>query len=98
MQKKYSVIISPAAEKTIAKLDKPIRQRIQKYVNEKLEGCENPRKYGSALEGDLRTFWRYRVGNYRLVAEIKEEEIIILIVGVDKRNDIYKKKTTRKFQ
>ena len=95
---RYSVIISPAAEKDIAKLDKPIKQRVKKYIQEKLEGCENPRKYGSALEGELRTFWRYRVGNYRLVAEIKDDQVIILVVGVDKRNDIYKKKNIQKFK
>ena len=95
---RYSVIISPAAEKDIAKLDKPIKQRVKKYIQEKLEGCENPRKYGSALEGELRTFWRYRVGNYRLVAEIKDDQVIILVVGVDKRNDIYKKKNIQKLK
>ena len=95
---RYSVIISPIAEKDIAKLDKPIKQRVKKYIQEKLEGCENPRKYGSALEGELRTFWRYRVGNYRLVAEIKDDQVIILVVGVDKRNDIYKKKNIQKFK
>lgn len=95
---KYSVIISPNAEKDLAKLDKPIQERIKRYVQEKLEGCENPRKYGHALEGDLRTFWRYRVGNYRLVAEIQDDKVIILIIGVDKRNDVYKKKNIKKFK
>ena len=94
--KKYSVIFNPVAEKAFLKLDKPVQQRIQKYILRNLEGCENPRKYGSALEGDLRTFWRYRIGDYRLVAEIKDDEIIILVVGIDKRNDIYKKKSRQK--
>ena len=96
--KSYSVIISPAAEKTIAKLDKPVQQRIQKYLKDKLIGCENPRKYGKVLEGDLKNFWRYRVGDYRLVAEIQDDKILILIVDVDKRNDVYKKKNTRKLK
>ncbi len=51
--KNYSVVISPAAEKDIAKLDKPVQQRIKKYIQEKLTGCENPRQYGKVLEGDL---------------------------------------------
>lgn len=93
--KSYSVIISPAAEKIIAKLDKPVQKRIQKYLQDKLMGCENPRKYGKVLEGDLKNLWRYRVGDYRLVADIQDDKIIILIVSVDKRNDIYKKKNVR---
>ena len=47
-------------------------------------------KNGHALEGDLRTFWRYRVGDYRLVAEIFDDKILILIVNVDKRDSVYK--------
>ncbi|MBQ3451469.1 MAG: type II toxin-antitoxin system RelE/ParE family toxin [Selenomonadaceae bacterium] len=54
------------------------------------EGCENPRAKGKALEGEWEGYWRYRVGNYRLVAEIQDDKIIILIINVDKRNDIYK--------
>lgn len=93
--KNYQVDYTPAAKKALAGLDKSPRERIQKWIEKNLEGCENPRQYGESLEGDLRTFWRYRVGDYRLVAEIQDDKVIILIVGVDKRNDVYKKKNRR---
>ena len=96
--KSYSVIISPAAEKVIAKLDTTTQQRIKKYLQDKLIGCDNPRQYGKVLEGDLKNFWRYRVGDYRLIAEIQDDKVIILIVAVDKRNDVYKKKSRRKLK
>ena len=86
----YHVDILPQAQKTINKLDKKIRERISNWIDKSLEGCENPRKYGLALHGNLKGKWRYRVGDYRLIAEIHDEEILILIVDVDKRNDIYK--------
>ena len=88
--RKYHVDILPQAKKAIDKLDKKIRERISNWINKTLEGCENPRQYGLALHGTLKGKWRYRVGNYRLIAEIHDEEILILIVEVDKRNDIYK--------
>jgi len=46
--------------------------------------------FGKALKGNLGDYWRYRVGNYRLIAEINDEEIIIIIIGIGHRRDIYK--------
>ena len=88
--KKYKVAYKRRAQKFIEKLDKTIQERIKNWINKNLEGCENPRLHGHGLEGELRNFWRYRVGDYRLVAEIFDDQILILIVNVDKRNDIYK--------
>lgn len=88
--KKYDVKYSDNAEKVIEKLDAPIRKRIKKWIDENLRGCENPRWNGKPLHGNLADKWRYRVGKYRIVAEIHDDEILILIVDVDKRNDIYK--------
>jgi len=88
--KKYSVEFKPKVRKQIDKLDAPIRRRITQWIANNLEGCANPRFKGKALEGDWEGYWRYRVGNYRLIADIKDDKIIILIVNVDKRNDIYK--------
>lgn len=88
--KKFSVEFKPSARKKIDKLDAPIRRRITQWIASNLEGCENPRAKGKALEGEWDGCWRYRVGNYRLVAEIHDDKIIILIINVDKRNDIYK--------
>ena len=86
----YSVKYKKSAEKKLNKMDAPVRARIKAWINKNLEGCENPRAQGKALEGDWNGYWRYRVGDYRIVAEIKDNEIIILIINVDKRNDIYK--------
>lgn len=88
--KKYHVNILPQTQKVINKLDKKIRERILNWIDKTLEGCENPRRYGIALQGNLKGKWRYRVRDYRLIAEIHDDEILILIVEVDKRNDIYK--------
>ena len=86
----YSVKYKKVAEKKLEKMDAPVRNRIKTWIEKNLEGCENPRAKGKALEGEWEGYWRYRVGNYRLVAEIQDDKIIILIINVDKRNDIYK--------
>ncbi len=86
----YSVKYKKAAEKKLEKMDATVRNRIKTWIDKNLEGCENPRAKGKALEGEWEGYWRYRVGNYRLVADIQDDKIIILIVNVDKRNDIYK--------
>ena len=90
--KKYTVNFSPAGEKALEKLDNSVAIRIKNWINNNLEGCENPRYKGRALIGNLAGYWRYRVGDYRIIAEIQDDKIIILIVDVDKRNDIYNKK------
>ena len=84
--RKFSVEYDPHALKKISKLDAPVRKRIKNWIEKNLEGCENPRRRGKPLSG----FWRYRVGDYRIVAEIQDDKIIIFVINVDKRNDIYK--------
>ena len=89
--KSYTVKIQKSAQKAIDKLDSPIKKRIIDWLNNNIEGCDNPRKFGSALQGNLSGKWRYRVGKYRIVTEINDDEVIVLVVDIGKRNDIYKK-------
>lgn len=96
--KKYRVEISPNAQKVIDKLDAKIQRRISKWIEDNLEDCENPRFQGKALKGNFKGKWRYRVGDYRLVADIQDDKILILIVDIDKRNDVYKKKNVQKLK
>lgn len=92
MAKSYSVEFSPEGEKALEKLDSSVNKRIKFWINNNLEGCVNPRYKGKALTGRLAGYWRYRVGDYRIIAEIQDDKIIILVIDVDKRNDIYKRK------
>lgn len=79
------VVYTPEAEKQFAKLDKPIQKRIKKYLDE----IEDPRSRGKALIGNLLGIWRYRVGDYRILCKIKNEELIILVLEVGHRSKIY---------
>lgn len=87
--KKYSVKITKKAEKMIDKLDKQTALRIRNFINGKLEGCENPRFDGIPLVGNLHGNWRYRIGDYRIIAQIEDDKILITIVKVDHRRQTY---------
>ena len=77
------------AKKEFASLSKPIQKQIDKFLL-KLIKSENPRIFGEALKGNLQPFWRYRVGDYRIICQIEDEKIIILILAVGHRKEIYR--------
>jgi len=79
------------AEKEFSKLDATVQKRIIAWLNANIYGSDNPRRQGKALTGDLGNFWRYRIGKYRIIADIQDERFIVTVIKTDKRNDIYKK-------
>lgn len=85
----WTVEVKGKAAKAITQLDKPIRNRITGYLKQ-LETLDNPRTQGKALTGKYAGLWRYRVGDYRLICQIKDKEIIILVLDIDHRKDIYR--------
>lgn len=90
----YKVVLSSTAEDDFVKLDKSIQQRIFKYLK-KIEEREDPRTLGEQLQENLSAYWKFRVGDYRLVAEIKDDILIVLMLAVGHRRDIYKKAAKR---
>ncbi len=85
----YKVSFEAKAEEEFAKLSKADQQKIFKYLK-KLESREDPRTLGEALKSKLSSFWKYRVGNYRLIAEINDEGLIVIILVVAHRSKVYK--------
>ena len=86
---KYSVSYTKQAEKALRKMDLSVQKKIYSWIGENLEGCENPRKYGKALTANHKGEWSYRVGDYRIIAEIQDDKIIILVTRVGHRREIY---------
>ena len=70
-------------------MEKRASERIIKWIDKNLDGCENPRKKGKALAGSLSGMWRYRIGDHRVLAEIKDGELIILVIEVGDRKNVY---------
>ncbi|MCI6912785.1 MAG: type II toxin-antitoxin system RelE/ParE family toxin [Treponema succinifaciens] len=84
-----NIEFSPLAEKQFLKLDKQIQRQIQKFVLQ-LKNLENPRSRGKALVGNLSHLWRYRVADYRLICDIQDEKILVTILRIGHRKEIYK--------
>lgn len=86
---KYKVEFTQRALKDLKKLDRHTAALILGWIRKNLEGCENPRLYGKGLTATRSGQWRYRVGDYRLLADIQDNKIIILILNIGHRREIY---------
>ena len=85
---KFAVEYTKAAFKQLKKMDKKIASFIISYIEDKLVDCDNPRIYGKALQGNLNDMWRYRVGDYRILAKIEDDMVVIIVIEVGHRKDI----------
>jgi mRNA interferase RelE/StbE len=85
----WKVELTDTAKKQLARLDKTQAQRITKYLR-RVMLLEDPREAGKSLTGNLRTYWRYRVGDYRIICEVRDNEMIIVAVTIGHRSEIYK--------
>lgn len=87
----YRVKFAEAAGRELKKLDRYTAAMIMGWVRKNLEGCTDPRQHGKGLAANRSGAWRYRVGDYRLPAEIKDDRILILILKIGHRSEIYKR-------
>ncbi len=85
----YKVIFTEEAKKELKKLDKHIASLIIGWIEKNLQNTENPRQHGKGLVANKMGQWRYRIGDYRLICEIQDEQITILVLEVGHRKNIY---------
>ena len=85
----YRVELTDRVIKQLKKIDKHTSALIIGWIEKNLDGCENPRLHGKGLTANRTGQWRYRIGNYRLICEIKDEEVLILVLEVGHRREIY---------
>ena len=86
---KYKVVFSEKARKDLKKLDKHIAALILGWLEKNIEGSTNPRIHGKGLVGNMSGQWRYRIGDYRVICEIQDDEVIVLVLEVGHRREIY---------
>lgn len=86
---KYKVVFTDKAKKQLKKLDKPTAALIIGWLEKNIEGCENPKVHGKELVENKSGQWRYRIGDYRVICEIQEKEVIVLVLEVGLRREIY---------
>lgn len=83
--------LDPTAEQELNKLDPQIARRILRFLHGRVAALDNPRSIGEALRGSqLGEFWKYRVGDYRIIASIEDQAVRVLVVRIGHRRDVYR--------
>jgi mRNA interferase RelE/StbE len=86
----WRVEFDRAAARELRKLGSEAERLILRYLRERIATAGDPRRYGHPLTGDRKGFWRYRVGDYRIVASIEDGRFVVLVVAVGHRREVYR--------
>ena len=87
---KYSVETTELFDRLFRKLDRYTQKLIRAWIGKHLIDCEDPRSFGKALSSDKRGLWRYRIGDYRLICSIQDDKLVILMLTVGHRSEVYR--------
>lgn len=85
----WTINYSDRALRALRKMDKQNARRIVDFMDLRIAVLDDPRQSGKPLKGELGVFWRYRVGDYRILCEIRDDELIILAATIGHRSDVY---------
>jgi mRNA interferase RelE/StbE len=86
----WSVEIDARAARELAKLDRQVSHRILRFLRERVASLPDPRSIGGPLRGsELGEFWKYRVGDYRLICSIEDDRLIVLVLRIAHRREVY---------
>ena len=83
----WDVKLTPKAHKELSRIDRQDATRIVRFLNDRV--APNPTSTGSPLKGQLREFWRWRVGQYRILGKIEQRHFLVLVVKIGHRKDVY---------
>lgn len=87
----WQINLSETAVKQLGKIDKPIAKRIKAFLRDRVSSLDDPRSIGQALKGSrLGEFWKYRVGDYRIIANIEDGQLTILVLQIGNRREVYR--------
>ena len=87
----WRVEFTPEAEKQLSRIERQSAKRIIQFLRDRISPAEDPRTPGKPLKGVLREFWRYRVGDYRIMCRIENDQLLVLVIRVAHRREIYRK-------
>ena len=88
----WKVELDPAAERELSKIDPQTARRILAFLHERVAKLDDPRSIGEALKGSkLGAFWKYRVGDYRIISSIEDGALRVLVVRIGNRREVYRK-------
>jgi mRNA interferase RelE/StbE len=85
----WQIEFDPAAVKELGKLDKPVQRRIVEFLQQRVATNGDPRSLGEALRGDdLGHFWKYRLGDYRVVVQIIDKQVTVIVIRIGHRREV----------
>jgi mRNA interferase RelE/StbE len=87
----WAIEFDEAARRELNKLDPTVARRILKFLLERVAKLEDPRKIGERLQGKLHHLWKYRVGDYRILCSFKQEVLVVLVLEIGHRREIYRR-------
>jgi len=87
----WNLELSPRAQQQLDKLDKTAARRIAKFLYERVGRLNDPRQIGEPLQGTLVGLWRYRVGDYRIICTLEHDRLVVLVLRIGHRRQVYKR-------
>ena len=87
----WNLELSPRAQRQLDKLDRTAARRISKFLYERIGRLHDPRQIGEPLQGTLSGFWRYRVGDYRIICSFEPDRLVVLVLRIGHRREIYER-------
>ncbi|MBM3632385.1 MAG: type II toxin-antitoxin system RelE/ParE family toxin [Alphaproteobacteria bacterium] len=85
----WKIKIRPNTEKQLEKLDREVQKRVLSFLYKRLLPSNNPRQFGKALRGRMSGYWSYRVGDYRIIADIQDHHLTVVAVSINHRRQVY---------
>ncbi len=86
----WTIEFEERAKRDLSKLDKSIQREIVRYLETRISNSHDPRSFGHALSHNLSGLWRYRVRDYRIVCKLEQDRLIVLVVAIGHRSQVYK--------
>lgn len=88
----WRIELTDSARKTLKKIDPPVARRISTYLRERIATADEPRDLAKSLQGELGQYWRFRVGDYRLVCDIQDDVLRVLVIRIAHRKHVYRRR------
>ena len=86
----WTIEFGPNARRELSRLDRPVQRRLLHYLDQRVIALGDPRQLGKPLRGEHGELWSYRVGSYRIICILEHERLVVVVVSVGHRRDLYR--------
>jgi mRNA interferase RelE/StbE len=87
----WTIDYARGARKAVERMDPQVRRRIRAFLSERVAMADDPRQFGAALQGaHLAGLWRFRVGDWRIIADIRDDVLVVLVIDIAHRREVYR--------